>query len=306
MARAQKRNKKPGKGLKIALGILAGLALALGAALGVAAWNANTVHVRRASAVIPDLPPAFEGRTLLFAADIDLCGLNTAGKAAALFDDLQALAPDILVLGGDYTSQSVFEALNRGESGGEQDARRLRARTDFFHYISAFSAPLGKFAIAAPEDGDPAALAALMEEAGFTPLMNARADIRVGSDTLSVVGVSAAGADMTAIGEGFRRGDCAVAVVWSPAAFPLLVTSEAADGGQWADLVLTGHTHGGQIRLFGQSILPLERLEREYLSGWRVENGLPVLVSAGVGCEGANLRLGTQAEVWLITLTRGN
>ena len=31
-----------------------------------------------------------------------------------------------------------------------------------------------------------------------------------------------------------------------------------------------------------------------------------MLVTTGIGCEGANLRLGTQAEVWLITLERAD
>lgn len=306
MAVRRRSGKKTGKGYRLALGILAGLALAVAAFFGAMALKANAVQVRRAEVFLADLPPAFDGATVLFASDIDLCGLNTARKAAALMDSLQALRPDILILGGDYTSESVFDALNRGENRDAAAAKRLRERTDFFHYISAFSAPLGKFAIAAPEDAEPDALRHLMAEAGIQPLFNARADIRVGDDVLSVVGVSGEGANLTAIGGGFRRGDCALAVVWSPEAFPPLVTSETADGGRWADLLLTGHTHGGQIRLFGRSVLALDRLEQQYLDGWRIENGLPIVVSTGVGCEGANLRLGTRAEVWLITLRRAD
>ena len=304
MARGLKGNRKPGRGYKVALGILAGLLLLLGAALGIAALNANTVHVRRATVAVPDLPAAFEGRTILYASDFDLCGLNTAEKSAALLNDLQALAPDMLVLGGDYASESVFDALNRGDFDGDGAAKRLRARTDFFHYISGFSAPLGRFAVAAPEDGDRAELAALMEACGFTPLIDARADVRLNGEALTLVGLCGDGADLTPLIGGIRRGDCAVAVAWSPNAFPAVVTGEAADGGPWADLLLTGHTHGGQVRLFGRSMLPLERLEAQVDSGWSVQNGLPVLVTSGVGCEGANLRLGTQAEVWLITLAR--
>ena len=46
----------------------------------------------------------------------------------------------------------------------------MRARSDFFRYLSAFEAPLGKYAIAAPEDADQDALAAQMREAGVQPL----------------------------------------------------------------------------------------------------------------------------------------
>ena len=45
-------------------------------------------------------------------------------------------------------------------------------------------------------------------------------------------------------------------------------------------------------------------VERRYISGWRRENGVFLLTSQGVGCEGVPLRLGTAAEVHLITLRR--
>ena len=72
--------------------------------------------------------------------------------SAAVMSRLQELAPDLLVLGGDYTSESVWDRLNRAQDGGFSEASR-RARTDFFRLIKDFRAPLGKFAVAAPEDG---------------------------------------------------------------------------------------------------------------------------------------------------------
>ena len=70
------------------------------------------------------------------------------------------------------------------------------------------------------------------------------------------------------------------------------------------DVLLCGHTHGGQIRLFGKSILDLSRQEQRYLSGWNTETGQPILTTTGVGCETVNIRLGSTPEVWLITLRR--
>ena len=302
MARQIKRNRKPTRGGRIALRAFAALLLALALLAGVSALNATVVRVRRATVAVEGLPPSFEGKKLLFAADIDLCGLNTAEKSAALFRSLQALEPDILLLGGDYTSTSVFDALNGANGRVSGAEKRLRARTDFFHYISGFSAPLGKYAIAAPEDAEPEALAALMRQSGVEPLFNGRAELRLGGDALWIAGVSA-DTGLGSLGGSFRRDDCVVAAAWGPAAFPAMVTSEASDGGRWCDLVLSGHTHGGQIRLFGRSVLSLSRLERQHMQGWMTENGVPFLVSSGVGCEGANLRLGSAAEVWLLTLT---
>ena len=105
-------------------------------------------------------------------------------------------------------------------------------------------------------------------------------------------------------GISYSREACVIVAAYSPALVPRLMTMEASDAGHWADLILTGHTHGGQINLFGRSILTLTAQERGMLSGWSLEAGVPILTTSGVGCEGANLRVGSGAEVWLLTLRR--
>ena len=74
--RAPVRRKRTGR--RVAL-ILAALV-----ALGVGAMhlNARTVHVRYATVRLDDLPAAFEGKTILYASDIDLGGINTPRRAA--------------------------------------------------------------------------------------------------------------------------------------------------------------------------------------------------------------------------------
>ncbi len=304
MATRLKKNKKPGKGGKIALKVFVAALLIVLITIAAGMINASVVRIRRAEVRLTDLPPAFDGVTVLYASDIDLFGLNTPRRSGELFDRLQSLKPDILLLGGDYTSASLLEILNRsGEKGANSDISR-KARTDFFHYIASFEAPLGKYAIAAPEDQDRQDLANTLSSADVNPLFNRRAELRRGGDVLYLAGICEESANLNSAGRVFDRGDCVLAVAYSPAVLPVLLTGEAGDGGAWADLVLSGHTHGGQIRLFGRSVLPLAREELRRLSGWGYENGLPVLVTQGVGCEGVNLRLGTAPEIWLITLRR--
>ncbi|WP_176167378.1 metallophosphoesterase [Mesobacillus jeotgali] len=59
-------------------------------------------------------------------------------------------------------------------------------------------------------------------------------------------------------------------------------------------LVLCGHTHGGQIRIFGFG--PYE------LGGIKEKNGTTILTSNGYGTTGVPFRLGARAETHLITL----
>lgn len=271
MATRRKNNPKMGRGGRIALRVFAALLLALLAVLGIGMANASLVRVRHAELELRDLPAAFNGKTVLYASDIDLCGLNTSAKSGALFRKLQSLKPDILILGGDYNAASLLEILNRGENSAAS-GKALVARADFFRYIGDFDAPLGKYAVAAPEDADQADLREQMLAAGVQPLFNDRASIRVGGDTLWIIGVSAETANLNAAGNAFSRGDCVLVAAYSPTVLPVLVTSEAQDGGRWADLALAGHTHGGQIRLFGSNVLPLNRQEQHYLSGWTMEN----------------------------------
>ena len=255
--------------------------------------TARIVHVRYADVYLSDLPSSFDGVTLLFASDIDVCGLNTAKSAGRLFDRLQDLHPDILLLGGDYASPSLFDRLNGGSD--EQASRR-----DFFRAVSEFQAPLGKYAVSGDNDGDSAQLALTLVGTGFELLSGKAAKITRGSDTLSIAGIAPDGG-LTALAAGFRTEDCVIALGHTPDRIVDIRIAEASNGGPWADLILCGHTHGGQLQVAGHSILSLTDNEKRFLYGW-TDEGAPMLVTSGVGCEGANFRLGTQAEVWMITL----
>ena len=304
MATRKKTNKKPGKGNRIAMSLLAALLLALVIVAGFGMVNANLLRIRKAEVVISNLPEHFDGTTLLFASDIDLCGLNTPDHAGEVFNQLQSLHPDALILGGDYNSTSLLDKLNRPEGNNDDEAKKLVARSDFFHYINAFQAPLGKYAIASTEDTQWQNLRQVMEENGVKPLINEKYGLHIGDDTLWLVGISGKVSRLDSVATAFSKDDCVVVIAEGPDVLPVLLTSEASDNGSWIDLVLCGHTHGGQIRLLGRNVLSLSEAEQRFRSGWNTQSGTPILTSEGLGSEGINLRIGTVPEVWLITLRK--
>lgn len=304
MATRKKSNKKPGRGGRIALRIFAALLLALAVMAGIGLINARLLRIRRAEVVIPDLPHGFDGKTLLYVSDIDLCGLNTPARAGAVIDQLQSLQPDILILGGDYNSTPLLDQLNQSDNSPVDESRIIESRSDFFHYIGPFQAPMGKYAIAASEDIQLSNLREVMAKNGIQSLDNRKIDLRSGSDILWLVGVSGNVSNLNNIGMAFTRDDCVIVISEGPDLLPVLLTSEASDNGFWADMILCGHTHGGQIRLFGRSVLSLTDAEQRFISGWNTQSGIPILTSEGIGCECLNLRLGTEPQVWLITLRR--
>ena len=120
-AKKKKRSRRWGKWVCLAL------AAALCLCLLAAHVNASIVHVEYAQVYLRDLPREFDGTRILFLSDIHLMGVNTPRRAARLMESLAQLQPDLLLLGGDYTSQSLLEM-------HEEDARSAQAsrRREFF------------------------------------------------------------------------------------------------------------------------------------------------------------------------------
>jgi len=70
-------------------------------------------------------------------------------------------------------------------------------------------------------------------------------------------------------------------------------------------LVLSGHTHGGQLRLFGWSPVVPSRYGNRYAYG-HVREQCDLIVSGGLGCSIAPFRLGVPPEIVVVTLGGAN
>ncbi|MEM6408639.1 MAG: metallophosphoesterase [Pseudomonadota bacterium] len=71
------------------------------------------------------------------------------------------------------------------------------------------------------------------------------------------------------------------------------------------DLVLSGHTHGGQIKIFHTRPVIPSHYGRRYAYGHRIEDGRDLIVSAGLGCSLVPLRLGVMPEITVVTVRSG-
>lgn len=65
-------------------------------------------------------------------------------------------------------------------------------------------------------------------------------------------------------------------------------------------LTLSGHTHGGQVRLFGYSPVVPSRYGNRYVYGHVTEEGRHLVVSGGLGCSVMPVRLGMPPEIVLV------
>lgn len=150
-------------------------------------------------------------------------------------------------------------------------------------------------------------LVGVLDEHGWKNLTNARASVELGGLEVRLVGVDDPHLELDempapqdppppapAHGNVLRLG-----VAHAP--YRRVLDSLAADG---ADLVLAGHTHGGQLRLPGIGALvtncDIPRRQARGLSSWQ---GVPLNVSAGMGASPySNYRLFTPPEATLLTL----
>jgi len=299
-----KKQKKPPRLRRLLIGgLFALIALCIAGILAYGYFRSRVVLIERTTVYIEDLPDEFDGKTILYVSDIDMVGLSGPGQAARLFGRLQKLHPDILLLGGDYAGYDLWDRLNStGDPMKLEEARR-----EFFSGISDFYAPLGKFAVAGENDSTAGDLAAETALGGVTLLSDSAAPITIGDGAICIVGLadhSTGGMNCNDIAQHFESGSCVIVAAHSPAFISGVITAEAKDTGQWCDLVLSGHTHHGQAVVGERSLLQLAPEETRFDSGWSAEGSVYILVSPGLGCETLNFRIGTTAQVHLITLKK--
>lgn len=276
-------------------------ALLLGGFFGWMNLQARVTHLRRAEVYLPDLPAAFDGVTLLHVSDLNIRSAADARACTRLMQKLAQARPDILVLGGDYIAPTLMNIINSSPGDASADAAR------FIRSLADFPAPLGRFAVTGEHDTGNTALEAAFADAGVRHLDDDCAILERDGASLYLAGLSDVSLNRTQyeqICRHFTGDECVVTVVHNPAAYVGVRVNEARGGGAWADLVLAGHTLGGQLRLLGRTIRTLPPEEARCLAGWYYLDDLPMLVSQGVGCEGSMLRLGTRSEAWLLTLRR--
>jgi predicted MPP superfamily phosphohydrolase len=70
-------------------------------------------------------------------------------------------------------------------------------------------------------------------------------------------------------------------------------------------LTISGHTHGGQVRIFGYAPVVPSRFGNRYVYGHKIERDRHLIVSGGLGCSSLPVRLGSPPEIVMIELGDG-
>jgi uncharacterized protein len=264
---------------------LAGGAVAA-AALGVyAGWvEPRRLVVRLVELHPPHWPQHLDGLRLGIASDLH-AGVPYAGLGAVarVADTLNAQAPDVHLLLGDYLDSS-------------QVLRRRLAPEAVAEQLGRLRAPKGTFAVMGNHDwrhSDDRIWRAL--DAQGIPVLEDEA-VELGG--FWIVGL----ADLR-----FRAPDIPRALAQVPDGEPMIVLSHDPDTfpriPSRVSLTLSGHTHGGQVAipLLRRPLMPSRYGER-YARGHIVEGGRHLYVTHGVGTSGLPIRFLAPPEVVILTL----
>ena len=146
-----------------------------------------------------------------------------------------------------------------------------------------------------------------MSNAGVTPLVNKVAAVNVASNRIYIAGVDdyiAGDPNFRTVAGSVSAQDYVIFLSHNPSAISdaQLATDSSGTLG-WFDLGLFGHTHGGQMKIFGSLLDIAEDVPDRYRGGWLKENRVDLLISRGVGTILYPGRLFCFPQIHYITVT---
>jgi len=257
------------------------LATVVGAATGPIAYGAAYERHRIVrideDIRVSGLPPALDGLRVGLMTDVHHSNTVSADHVARAVKLLAEARADAIVLGGDYVTF--------GNRAFVEPVAELLA--------PLAGAPQGSFAVLGNHDDDrdmPAALA----RRGFTVLKDQRTTVTIRNETVDVVGIRF----------WTRRTSHLTQVLKGAGPTTLLLAHDPRRLSQAAELdvplVLSGHTHGGQVLLPGVGALAAR--EFPVLAGQARTLNTALFVSRGVGTVYIPVRLNCPPDVAVLTL----
>jgi predicted MPP superfamily phosphohydrolase len=253
---------------------------AAGAVVGAASYGyfdeRHQLEVARAIVPVAGLPPSLAGLRVGFMTDVHCSRWGPAEDVSRAVHRLMDERPDLIVLGGDYVTWG--------------DRRFVKPSAEA---LAPLSARYGVYGILGNHDDDrymPAALAAH----GIEVLKDARTRLTIKGEILDLVGIrfwTRKAADIASV----MRGSTGTVVLL--AHDPRRLTEAAALN---VPLVLSGHTHGGQVVLPIAGAVAAQKFP--VVAGIGQRHRTTMFVSRGIGTVYVPIRINCPPEVAVLTL----
>jgi predicted MPP superfamily phosphohydrolase len=265
------------------LGMTAGAAVAG----GVYGFNVepNQLQIERVTIPLARLPGAFDGMSLVQLSDLHLGPYVTEEHLARAVEITNALKPDAIVVTGDLVNSSW---------------RYIQPCAEL---LGGLGAPLGVFAVMGNHDywvGYLDLMLQSLRKNGVTLLRNQAFPLTRGRATLYLVGIDDLWLRLADLRRALARvpaNACKIALMHEPDFADVAAQAEI-------DLQLSGHSHGGQVRVPFWGPLVLPKYAEKYPMGLaRAGNFTQVYTTRGVGVLPPPIRLNCPPEITHITLT---
>jgi predicted MPP superfamily phosphohydrolase len=229
------------------------------------------------------LPKSFEGFRIAQLSDIHIGPFMPADEIRRCVTVTNQLKANLVVMTGDYLS---WDPAPQGE---------------VVQALAGLRAPYGVFGSLGNHESltdTEESITRLFATQGIRILRQESAPIRLGGDTLNLIGLDDSITDDKAVEHLVMPGTVNILLNHNPNDF-----DQAVELG--IDLMLAGHTHGGQLSL--ESLrhgLSLIRLETPYVSGWYEKSGGQLYVNRGIGTTILPIRLGARPEITVLELSK--
>lgn len=280
---------------------LRGLVLLL---LGKGFYNSTSYNIELTNVKIqiPTLPAPFKGLRIAHLSDIHSSMIVSNGIISAASGLAMEQKPDIIFLTGDFISGSTkFLSGSIGEFNRKYLDRCIDA-------LDGLKAPMGIYAVLGNHDfwSGPKAVKTITQEfsnrLGVIWLRNTSVKLERDGKYLDLLGIDdywQSSSSLSKATKGLDEGSIKILLSHNPDINELIDMYKSK-----IDLVLSGHTHGGQIvmPIIGMPFMP-SRTGQKYREGLIRDGDRQTYVTRGIGHLLAPIRINCPPEVTLITLT---
>lgn len=243
----------------------------------------HTVHLAR-------LADAFRGMRIVQASDFHYVDYTEPWFLREVVRRINTLRPDLVVLTGDFVT--LFP---HGRSFSRRHAPECAA------ILSGIECPL-RYASLGNHDMYVGARYVInpLKEHGIPLLRNAALPLERDGKRLWLAGVGSACAGDVDLAKAIPQpsshgSDAVVLMAHEPDILPEVARYNV-------DLMLSGHTHGGQVRLPFLPPFHLPEYGRNYVEGWFREGSTQMYVNRGIGAVGVPIRFRCPPEITVFTL----
>jgi predicted MPP superfamily phosphohydrolase len=255
-------------------------------------FEPNHLVTKTLEVPIGNLPESLAGTRIAQISDIHFGDFLGQSHVENVVRTTNELHPDLIVITGDFVTSGGNRRTRHGAIAAEPCARVL----------SGLYAPLGIFAVLGNHDAlsDPVYVTKALEAQRIRVLRNASVPMERDGGRLWVAGVDdvlGRGARVDVTFRGIPGDEPVIALVHEPDFADVLCK-------QHVDLQLSGHSHGGQVRIpfVGAPVLP--EMARKYPLGMYRVRGMQLYTNPGVGVIELPIRFDCPPEITVFTLRR--